>query len=126
MKRKIFSLILTFVVLLGVFVPVAYAEEDDIELTIDVNKRYTDISYYDEVSDPLLDLGAEREAKENRRNIYIAILVILLVVAIVVFVFTIRRVPDEQETLASAPPVTKIKVHKKREETKIKDEEKPI
>lgn len=97
MKTKILSIFICVLLMLSVMVPVALAEEDVPELTLDFNKRYTDISEYDEVNDPYLDLGKNAEEKEQKRNIYVAVLVVLLVIAIIVFVRAIRKVPESEE-----------------------------
>ena len=92
MKTKFLSLLM-FVIILFSMAVTAYAEPD---LTIDFNKRYTDILEYDEVNDPLLNLEENAQAKEQKRNVYVVVLVACLVVAVVVFIYTLRKVPDEK------------------------------
>lgn len=91
MKKKILALVICIVVFFAAALPVD-AEPD---LTLDFNKRYTDISEYEDVNDPYLDLGKNSEATEQKRNIYAVVLCICLVVAIAVFIYTLRKVPDE-------------------------------
>ena len=92
MKTKFFSLLISVIILFSMGVT-AYAEVD---LTLDFNKRYTDILEYDEVNDPLLDLAENAKAKEQKRNTYAIVLVVCLVIAVAVFIYTLRKVPDEK------------------------------
>ena len=91
MRKTLLSLLMCIVLLFGASVSVS-AEPD---LTIDFNKRYTDISYYDDVNDPYLDLDKNSEEKQQKRNIYVVVLSVCLVAAIGVFIYTLRKVPDE-------------------------------
>lgn len=91
MRKTLLSLLMCIVLLFGASVSVS-AEPD---LTIDFNKRYTDISYYDEVNDPYLDSDKNSEEKQQKRNIYVVVLSVCLVAAIGVFIYTLRKVPDE-------------------------------
>ncbi len=92
MKTKFFSLLISVLIFFSMAVTV-YAEAD---LTLDFNNRYTDILEYDEVDDPLLDLAANAKEKEQKRNVYAIVLVICLVIAVAVFIYTLRKVPDEK------------------------------
>ena len=93
MKKILLSLIICVVVVFGSSVSVA-AEPD---LTLDFNKRYTDISEVDEADEPYFDASSSSQEKEQKRNIYVIVLCICLVIAIVVFIYTLRKVPSEKE-----------------------------
>lgn len=92
MKKTILSLIMCIIIVFGASVSVS-AEPD---LTLDFNKRYTDISEVGEIDDPFLETNKNSQEKEQKRNIYVIILSVCLVVAIGVFVYTLRKVPDEK------------------------------
>lgn len=97
MKNKILAVCLCVFIFFSMCFPALAAKEEDLpQLTIDFNKRYTDISEYDDVNDPYLDLGEASEEKEQNRNIYVIVLVALLIIAIVVFVRALKKVPDEK------------------------------
>jgi hypothetical protein len=74
--------------------PVCYAE--DIEITLNVNERYTNISEMDE-DDPFMSKTEETLQKERSKKIYITALVTLLVVAIGVLIYTLNKVPSEKQ-----------------------------
>ncbi len=129
MNKKIMSFVLCIITLLCVLTPSVCAEtqEAEVELTLNPNKRYTDIFYPDEVNDPLLDLDEDLEERENKRDGYVAVLVVLLVVALGVLVYTLRKAPDEDKLKKiddEQTPKTKIIVTKKKKETSIEEEEK--
>lgn len=109
MKNKILGIFICVLLLLSVAVPVTLAAEEAPDLTLDFNKRYTDISEYEDVNDPYLDLGKNKEDKEQKRDIYVVVLVVLLVVAIVIFVRALRRVPEDVE---GEPAVKKVRIPK--------------
>lgn len=100
MKRFI-ALVFCVIPLLTLVLPVSAAEaetEEKIELEIDVNRRYTDISDMDEGNEIYFeDSFADAKIKESNKMIYIAILCVLLVVAIIVLVVSLRRVPKEDD-----------------------------
>ena len=93
MKKKILSLLLCIIIMGSFCVFGVAANEDEPDLTLDFNKRYTNISEYDDVNDPYLDFAAEKEEKEQKRNIYAIILVVLLVIAIIIFIRTLKKTP---------------------------------
>ena len=99
MSKRILAILLSLLVAFTVCCPLALAadEEGEIELTLDVNKRYTDIS--DEaVSDNLFLYGEQEEKeKDTKRNTYIVILSAALVVAVVILVISLKKVPKEDE-----------------------------
>ncbi len=92
MKKILISLLMCIMLICSASVTVS-AEPD---LTIDFNKRYTDISDYEDVNDPYLDLDKNAEEKEQKRNVYVIVLSVCLVVAVGVFIYTLRKVPDEE------------------------------
>lgn len=91
--KKTVSLILALVTLLSVFAPLCFAEE--FVFTLDENKRYTDISYVDEDERDLY-FGGDAP-KGISKGSYIAILSVLLVIAVVVLVVTLRKGRIEKE-----------------------------
>lgn len=98
MTKRILAVFFSVLVIFTMCCPVALAvEEGELELTLDVNKRYTDIS--DEAVSDNLFLYGEQEEKEKdaKRNTYIAILSVALVIAVVILVISLKRVPKEDE-----------------------------
>ncbi len=93
--KKLVSVLLCVLVLLSICAPVCFAEGDELELTIDVNKRYTDISMIED--DPFLSQESQAKKEEQNRNTYIIILVVLLIISICVLIFTLKKVPSEKE-----------------------------
>ncbi len=129
MKNKILAIFICVLLLLSVSVPVAFAGEEAPDLTLNFNERYTDISEYEDINDPYLDLGQNKEDKEQKRDIYVVVLVVLLVISIIVFVRTLRRVPEgvEEEPVAKKVRIPKSSIEKKPESTSapnLADEEK--
>lgn len=66
------------------------------ELTIDPNKRETDISF---ITDGLMGAaapGAQDSAKQQlNKKIWVGVLCVLLVIAVIVLIVSLRRVPDK-------------------------------
>ncbi len=99
MTKKALAVLFSVLVLFTMCVPVAFAEADEgeLELTIDVNRRYTDIAEEAE-SDNLFLYGEKAEEEKNsKRNTYIAVLSVALVIAVVILVLTLKRVPKEED-----------------------------
>ncbi len=99
MTKKVLAVLFSVIVLFTMCAPVAFAvaEEGELELTIDVNKRYTDIAEEAE-SDNLFLYGEKAEEEKNaKRNTYIAVLSVALVIAVVILVLTLKRVPKEED-----------------------------
>ena len=117
MKKRLLSFLLCITVLFCSSVSVS-AEPD---LTLDFNKRYTDISEFDEVNDPYLDLDRNSEAKQQKRNVYVAVLSVCLVAAIGVFIYTLRKVPSEAEMQADTDKRLLKKKLKKEKNTEDED-----
>ena len=118
--KKILAVLLCVLVLLPCCLPFAAAKkekETEVEFTLDVNERYTNII---EVSDgDVLNSVAkadEDENSESKRIVYIAVLVTALVVSVVVLIVTLKRVPDEENVDISG-------TGKKRKEVKTEGNE---
>ncbi len=131
MKIKFFSLMLSILMLFSVAVPAVCAatEGAEFELTLVVNNRYTDIYFEEELNDPYLNMDSEKEELENKRNIYVAILGVLLVIAVGVLIYTLKKAPNEEalkKTDDEETPKTTIKVMvpKKKTEITLEEEEK--
>lgn len=98
--KKILAVVLCLLVLLPVCVPFASAkkEETEIEFTLDVNERYTDIIEVSE-GDIHQNVGKTDDEKnsESKRIVYIAVLVAALVVSVIILIVTLKRVPAEED-----------------------------
>lgn len=71
------------------------------ELTLDVNKRETDISFAGEGLEDLVinsDNDQTDAQKTSNKIIYICVLLVLLVIAIVILFVTIKRAPEEAQS----------------------------
>ncbi len=94
MKIKVLSIIFSVVSLVLLFiVPVSAS----VELPIDVNERYTDISYIDETNvygEVVND--SEDEEIQSKKTIYIVVLSILLVISIVILIVTLKRAREDK------------------------------
>ena len=99
MTKKVLAVLFSVLVLFTMCSPVAFAEaeEGELELTIDVNKRYTDISEEAENDNLFLYGKKEKEEKDAKRNTYIAVLSVALVVAVVILAISLKRVPKEED-----------------------------
>ena len=96
MKLKIFSVLFVLISVVSVFVlPVSASEE--VQLPIDVNERYTDISYVDETNiyGEIINSEADKEL-QSKKTVYIVVLLILLVVSIVILVVTLKRAKEDK------------------------------
>lgn len=128
MKKTILSLIMCIIIVFGASVSVS-AEPD---LTLDFNKRYTDISEVGEIDDPFLETNKNSQEKEQKRNIYVIILSVCLVVAIGVFVYTLRKVPDEKslqekgQVNSDVNGIAESKINDLAVKDALKDEEKKL
>ena len=99
MTKKFLVILFSVLVLFTMCTPVAFAasEEGELELTIDVNERYTDIAEEAESDNLFLYGEIEEEEKNVKRNTYVAVLSVALVIAIIILVITLRRVPKEED-----------------------------
>ncbi len=96
--RKIISVMFCVFILLSVCAPVCFATGGDgveLELTIDVNKRYTNIQ--DIEDDPLLSQSSQKQKEKENKTTYIIILLLLLIVSVIILVVTLKKVPTEKE-----------------------------
>jgi len=98
--KKILAILLCVLVILPCCLPFAAAkkeEKKEVEFTLDLNERYTDIV---EVSEGDILYGVANNQKEDntsKRTVYIAVLVTALVISVIILIVTLRRVPDEDE-----------------------------
>ena len=94
MKVKMVSLILVLIACISVFV-VPVSASGDFEFPIDVNERYTDISYVDETN-VYGEVVTEEDTQEleNKKTIYIAVLSVLLVISIIILIVTLKKAKD--------------------------------
>ncbi len=100
--KKIIALLLCLVALGSLCVTVCAVTEAEtaaeFELEIDVEKRYTNISEMDDYHKTFLDVETEEEeTKETNKMMYIGVLCALLVVAVVILVVSLKRVPSLEE-----------------------------
>lgn len=98
--KKILAVVLCLLMLLPSCIPFASAKkekETEVQFTLDLNERYTDIIEVSE-GDIYANVGKTGDDNsESKRIVYIAILVTALVVAIVILIVTLKRVPDEED-----------------------------
>ena len=94
MKIKVLSVIFAILSCVSLFIiPVSAS----VELPIDVEERYTDISYLDEtnVYGEVVDTEEEQEL-QTKKTVYIAVLSVLLVISIIVLIVTLKRAKDDK------------------------------
>ena len=96
MKKIVCSLVMVFVLFFSFAVVGFAAKETETLNVIDFENRYTDISELDDLNNPYLDAAKDYEGTDAKRTVYIVVLVVLLIVAIGVFVYTLRKVPAEE------------------------------
>ena len=105
MKTKIISVILAVIICIP-FISLAVSAaaettaqsgEGEFRLTVDVNKRETNIVEDENGILGLITDDSEKQQKEANKKIYIAVLSVLLVIAVIVLVVSLRRVPDEED-----------------------------
>ncbi|MBQ6936050.1 MAG: hypothetical protein IJN49_05805 [Clostridia bacterium] len=96
MKIKILSILFVVISCVSLFV-IPVSASGSVELPIDVNERYTDISYIDETN-VYGEVVTEEEQQElqTNKNVYIVILSVLLVISIVILVVTVKRAKDDK------------------------------
>jgi hypothetical protein len=96
--KKLICFVLSLLCLLSLCAPCAMAaNEADFQLTIDVNERYTDISDTVEGQDVFGYRNQEEKEKETKRNTYVAILSVALVISVIILVVCLKRVPKEKD-----------------------------
>ena len=94
MKIKILSIVFAIISCVSLFIiPVSAS----VELPIDVNERYTDISYVDETN-VYGEVVTEEEQQDlqTKKTVYIVILSILLVISIVILIITVKRAKEDR------------------------------
>jgi len=94
MKLKVLSIIFAIFSCVSLFiVPVSAS----VELPIDVEERYTDITYLDETNVYGEVVNAEEEQElQTKKTVYIAVLSVLLVISIIVLIVTLKRAKDDK------------------------------
>lgn len=94
MKIKVLSVIFAILSCVSLFiVPVSAS----VELPIDVEERYTDITYLDETNVYGEVVNAEEEQElQTKKTVYIAVLSVLLVISIIVLIVTLKRAKDDK------------------------------
>ncbi len=94
MKLKILSIIFAIISCVSLFiVPVSAS----VELPIDVEERYTDITYLDETNVYGEVINAEEEKEmETKKTVYIVVLSVLLVISIIILIVTLKRAKDDK------------------------------
>jgi hypothetical protein len=94
MKLKLLSVFFAIVSCVSLFiVPVSAS----VELPIDVEERYTDITYLDETNVYGEVVNAEEEQElQTKKNVYITVLSVLLVISIIVLIVTLKRAKDDK------------------------------
>ncbi|MGN0527139.1 MAG: hypothetical protein ACI4IF_06850 [Acutalibacteraceae bacterium] len=98
MKIKILSVLMCIIAFLGVLSPIALAAEEATVMPFTVNpeKRVTDITELEEGENPFNFTKQEKERKENRKTMYVAVLCVALVISVIVLVLSLRKIPDEE------------------------------
>ena len=94
MKLKLLSIVFAIISCILLFIiPVSAS----VELPIDVNERYTDISYVDETN-VYGEVVTEEEQQDlqTKKTVYIVILSILLVISIIVLIVTVKRAKEDR------------------------------
>ncbi len=125
--KKALAVLICVLVLLPCCVSLASAKketekETEIEFTLDYNQRYTDII---EVSDgDILNSVADynKENKESKRIVYIAVLVSALVVSVVILIVTLKRVPEEKDVDISGTGKKRVEKDKEKDQDSNKEE----
>lgn len=104
MKTKIISVILAVIICIpfaslavSAASETAASSRGEFKLTVDVNKRETNIVEDENGILGLITDDSEKQQKEANKKIYIAVLSVLLVIAIIVLIVSLRRVPDEED-----------------------------
>ena len=94
MKIKVLSIIFAILSCVSLFiVPVSAS----VELPIDVEERYTDITYLDETNVYGEVVNAEEEQElQTKKTVYIAVLSVLLVISIIILIVTLKRAKDDK------------------------------
>lgn len=120
--KRIVAVLLCVVSFCAMLIPAVAAEDTTkYKLEIKPENRYTNISEMDEYNKQIF--GDEIEAgqeKEGNKIIYISVLCVLLVVAVVVLVVSLKRVPPEDGEDTAVDPDIKKKNKSDSKDTKKK------
>ena len=94
MKIKVLSIIFAVFSCVSLFIlPVSAS----VELPIDVEERYTDITYLDETNVYGEVVNEEEEQElQTKKTVYIAVLSVLLAISIVVLIVTLKKAKDDK------------------------------
>ena len=94
MKLKLLSVVFAIITCVSLFIlPVSAS----VELPIDVEERYTDITYLDETNIYGEVINAEEEQElQTKKTVYIVVLSILLVISIVILIVTLKRAKEDK------------------------------
>lgn len=94
MKIKVLSVVFAIISCISMFIiPVSAS----VELPIDVEERYTDITYLDETNVYGEVVNAEEEQElQTKKTVYIAVLSVLLVISIIVLIVTLKRAKEDK------------------------------
>ncbi len=93
MKIKILSVVFAIISCVSLFIlPVSAS----VELPIDVEERYTDITYLDETNVYGEVINSEEEQElQTKKTVYIVVLSILLVISIIILIVTLKRAKED-------------------------------
>lgn len=96
MKLKLLSIFFVVISCISLFI-VPVSASGSVELPIDVNERYTDISYIDETN-VYGEVVTEEEQQEleTKKTVYIAVLSVLLVISIIILIVTVKRAKEDK------------------------------
>lgn len=96
MRIKMLSVVFAIISCISLFI-VPVSASGSVELPIDVNEKYTDISYVDETN-VYGEVVTEEEQQEleTKKTVYIVILSILLVISIIILVVTVKRAKEDK------------------------------
>ena len=96
MRIKILSILFAVVSCVSIFI-LPVSASGSVELPIDVNERYTDISYVDETN-VYGEVVTEEEQQEleTKKTVYIAVLSVLLVISIIILIVTVKRAKEDK------------------------------
>ncbi|MBR2876028.1 MAG: hypothetical protein IKC01_02720 [Clostridia bacterium] len=97
MKQKVISLLFATLLLASSFVLNVSASGEEFRFPIDVEERYTNISYVDETN-VLGEVVTEEEESDmaNKKTVYVAVLSVLLVASVIVLIVTLKRAKNDK------------------------------
>ena len=96
MRIKMLSVVFAIISCISLFI-VPVSASGSVELPIDVNEKYTDISYVDETNVYGEVVNSEEEQElQTKKTVYIAVLSVLLVISIIVLIVTLKRAKEDK------------------------------